>query len=172
MPINVANFFEADRRSAVAGEAIDQGMIIQMSHFDDVPGTRKAMRLGNGDVLFLVPGLYAVAYKVSNDPDQVASTTASTATGVRTVTIASSDAIVEVRPGAMIEYTADLLDDSLNPAEGGTTPIPGDALEIVGSKWCEIGTASAITAPLVGRVFRTFGTSVVVELLHTEGIVA
>ncbi len=167
MPINVANFFESDRRSAVAGEAIDQGMVIKMSNYGN--GVRKAMRLLNADAAELVPGVYAIAYKVSNDPDQVASTTASTATGVRTVDIVSNDAIVEVRAGAFVEYTADLLDDSLNPDQGGVTPLPGIALEIVGSKFCEIGTSSAITSPLVARVFRTFGTNVVVELLHTDG---
>jgi hypothetical protein len=64
-----------------------------------------------------------------------------------------------------VEYPADLLDATLDPARSGTTPKVGDKLEIVGSLPCKAGTASSITSPIVLRVTRVFGTSVVVELL-------
>jgi hypothetical protein len=82
------------------------------------------------------------------------------------VTIASGDQVVEVRSGAIIEYSADLLDDSLNPAAGGATPTVGDALSMKGSKWCSAGAGGALTPTSpVARVFKVFGTRVLVELL-------
>lgn len=163
MAFNIANFFEADRRSARAGETMSQGMIVKVSNFGS--GERKLMKVGNSDSALLVSGNYAVVCKFSTDPGQVNTSTAPSRLGSRITTISSGDHVVEVRRGAIMEYSADLLDASLDPARSGTTPAVGDALEIVGSLWCKVGTGSAITSPIIGRVFRVFGTQVLVELL-------
>lgn len=162
MPINVANFFEADRRSATAGETITLGMLVKVS--DNGDGTRKLMKLLDADSASVVLGAYGIAYKVSVDPAQVNTTTALARTGDRTITIVSGDAVVEVRRGAIVEYSADLLHSSLDPARGGTTPVAGAKLEIKGSQWCTTGTGGAITT-LAGRCFQARGTKVLVELV-------
>lgn len=164
MPINVANYFGSDRRSAKAGEAITLGMVVKIS--DDGTGFRKALKLLDADSAFLVGGLYGVAYKVSVDPNQVGSTsTAPASTGDRTISIASGDYMVEVSRFAVIEYSPDLLHASLDPARSGATPVAGQVLAIKSSQWCTAATASAITSPIVGRVFRVHATKVLIELV-------
>lgn len=164
MALHISNFFEAQRFSCTAASAMGMGAIIKIS--DDGTGNRKATLLANTDSALLLSGKYGVAYKVSTDPFQVNSSTAPTFLGDRVVTINSGDAIVEVRKGAIIEYSADLLDASLDPARSGTTPSVGDALAIVNALWCAVGTASSIASPVVGRVYDTHGTLVLVELVY------
>ena len=164
--LHIANYYEADRRSARAGEAMGLGNVIKI--VDDGVGGRKALKVALvGDI---TPGAFGVVYKVSADPLQVSSSTASTDAGKtlqdHIVSIASGDQVVEVRRGAILEYSADLLDASLDPAEGGTTPSVGQVLGVKNAKWCNTGAASALvpTTP-VAKVYRKFGTRVLVELL-------
>lgn len=164
--LHIANYFDAPRFSIKAGEAMELGMVITAS--DDGKGGRVAKKVTAANQL--VAGTMAVAFKVSADPQQVTASTVNADSradlGSRIVTIASGDGIVEVRKGAILEYTADLLDDSLNPAAGGTTPSVGDSLSVKGAKWCAAGAAGALapSAP-VAKVYRTFGTKVLVELI-------
>lgn len=161
--LHIANFFECDRLSAVAWETMTPGMIVKVS--DTGTGERKLLKLANADSAELVAGKYAIVTKEMVDAEEVTVSTASAATGVRTVSIASGDAVLELRRGVQVEYPADLLHSSLDPARAGTTPSVGDKLEIKDSLPCAVGTASAITSPIVLRVTRVFGTSVVVELV-------
>lgn len=166
MKLHIANYFDADRRSARAGEAIGLGEVIKIS--DDGVGGRRAMKVTQ--ISDLVPAVCGVAFKVSAEPLAVTSSTVDADSGAslgsRIVTIASGDQMVEVRRGAILEYTADLLDASLDPARGGTTPVVGASLHVKAAKWCAVGTASAIVpAAPVAKVFRTFGTKVLVELI-------
>ena len=166
MPINVANFYESPRYSAVAGEDATQGMVVKIEQ--DAAGERRLYKLLDADAAELVAGNYGVIYKVSEDPDQVESSTAPTPTRDRVPTILSGDAVVEVRRGAIIEYTADLLHSSLDPDRAGTTPAATDTLALKDSQWCTTGTGSAITSPVVGRVYKVYGTNVLVELVAID----
>jgi hypothetical protein len=164
--LHIANYFEADRRSVRAGEAMDLGSVITIT--DNGSGGRVAMKVTSAGQA--VSGIVGVAFKVSADPLQVTASTVNADSGAdlgsRIVTIASGDAIVEVRRGAILEYTADLLHDSLNPAEGGATPAVGTALSVKDGKWCTAATSSAITpTDAVAKVYRTFGTKVLIELV-------
>lgn len=161
--LHIANFFECDRLSAVAWEAMTPGMIVKVS--DTGTGERKLLKLGNSDAAELVAGKYAIVTKELLDADEVTVSTASAASGIRTVSIVSGDAVLELRRGVQVEYPADLLHSSLDPSRAGTTPVVGDKLEIVNSLPCKAGTASSITSPIVLRVTRVFGTTVVVELV-------
>jgi hypothetical protein len=164
MAVTIANWFDADRRSCRAGETMTIGNIVKMS--GDANGERFAMKLSNGDAAKLTHGDYAIIYKVSADAAYVEETTAPEGlTGSRLVTIASGDQVVEVRPGALIEYAAADLHDSLNPDEGGDTPAVGDHLSIVDSLPCKESESSAIDSPQVLKVYMVHGTSIIVELL-------
>jgi hypothetical protein len=167
MPIHVANFFDADRRSATAGEDMTMGMLVKVEDAGD--GTRRLMKLADGDTAEVVSGKWGVVYKVSTDSNQVDVTEFTTTQlerlGDRRVTVSSGDAVIEVRKGAIVGYTADLLHDSLNPAEGGTLPEAGDKLEIKGSQWCEASTGGAITT-LAGRCYGLIGSTVLIELVY------
>lgn len=166
MKLHIANYFDADRRSAKAGEDIGIGDVIKIE--DDGVGGRRAMKATV--IADLVPGTCGVAFKVSADPLQVTASTVNADSradlGSRIVTILSGDQMVEVRRGAILEYSADLLDASLDPARGGTTPSVGAQLNVKASKWCAVGTSGqVIPAAPIAKVFRTFGTKVLVELL-------
>lgn len=162
MKLHIANFYDATRHTAVAGEAIDLGAVIKIVNDG---GTRKAMTLADADSALLVAGNYGVAYKVNVDPNAVSESTAAAATGDRTSPIVSGDLIVQVDRGAILEYDVTLLHDSLNPAEGGALPAAGAALGIKGGLFCTAGTASAITNPVVGRVFDIIGSKVRIQLV-------
>lgn len=156
MAFNIANFWEADRRTARAGETMGQGNVVIVSDWGD--GQRKLLKLTTG--ASPVAGAYGVVYKVAAETYQVESSTAASFTGSRITTIASGDYVVEVRPRAILEYSADLLDASL------ATPQPvGTALGVLSGKWCTTATGSAVTSPVMGRVFRNFGTRTLIELL-------
>jgi hypothetical protein len=161
--LHIANFYECDRLSAVAGEVMTPGMIVKVS--DTGTGERKLLKLGNSDAAELVAGKYAIVTKELLDALEVTVTTASASSGIRTVSIASGDAVLELRRGVQVEYPADMLHASLDPARAGATPTVGTKLEIVGSLPCAAGTASAITSPIVLRVTKVHGTAVVVELV-------
>lgn len=165
MPINVANLLDADKRTAVAGEAITMGMVIKLS--DDGAGRRKALKLLDADAAVAAkPGTYGVAYKLSTDSNQVASSTAPAVLGDRTVSISSGDLIIELRRGSIVEYSADLLHSSLDPSRAGTTPQAGTDLNVKGSQWCALaGVAGSMSGTVIGRVFRVFGTKVLVEVV-------
>jgi hypothetical protein len=153
--LHVANFYDADRRSAVCHQTggMALGQVIKIT--DDGAGARKALLLGNGDAALLVAGNYGVAFKVSTDPNQVpVSTLDADRFGSRVITIASGDDIVELRRGSIIEYPASLLHSSLDPDRSGTLPEVDDKLEIVNALFCAAGTSSAITSPIIARVFR------------------
>jgi hypothetical protein len=166
MAFTIANYYDADRRSARATEDIAaQGMVVKVSNSG---GERMLTKLADADAALLVPGNYGVVYKVSTDALQVVESAASanaTVTGDRIVKIRSGDDVVEVRRGAICEYSADLLHASLDPARAGTTPVAGEALAIKGSQWCDAAEVGAIISPVVGRVFQVRGTSVLVEIL-------
>ena len=162
MKLHIANFYDAPRHTAVAGEAIALGAVIKIVNDG---GTRKAMTLGNADSALLVAGNNGVAFKVNAQDMAVSESTASAATGDRTGPIASGDLIVQVDRGAILEYDVALLHDSLNPNEGGALPAAGAALGVVGGKFCTTGTASAITSPVVGRVFDIIGSKVRIQLV-------
>jgi len=169
--LHVANFFEAPRYTAKADGAIAMGQVTKLI---GVSGNdRLLLALEDADAALLVEGNYGVAYKVSEDPDQVQTTTGFFGAPVpaptrdRVPAIVSGDLMVELRPGCLIEYTAGLLHDSLNPGAAGTTPSVGDALEIKDGLFAEVGTTGAITSPIIGRTYKVFGTNVIVELLGT-----
>lgn len=155
---SIANFWEADRRTARAGESMQQGAVVKVLDWGD--GQRKLMKLTTGDTPAV--GAYGVAYKVGTDPNQVESSTANTTLlGTRTVSIVSGDYVVEVRPRAILEYSTDLLHSSLS-----TIQAVGTALGILAGQWCTAATGSAVTAPVCGRIFRYFGASrVLIELV-------
>lgn len=152
----IPNFYEADRRTARAGESMAQGSVCKVSDWND--GQRKLLKVAGGDT---ITGA-SVAFKVSTDPNLVESSTANTTLlGQRTVSIVSGDYIVEVRGrGTFLEYSTDLLHSSL-----ATPPAVGTALGILAGQWCTAATGSAVTSPVVGRVFRYFGTRLIVELV-------
>lgn len=164
MPIHIANFYEADRRTAVAGENMTQGMVVKIDQ--SASGERRLYKLLNTDSAELVAANYAVVAKFSVDPDQVESTTAPSPTRDRTtVNVLSGDMVVEVRRGSIIEFSADLLHSSLDPARSGATPAATDTLAIKDSLFCKTDVASAITSPVVARVYKVYGTAVLVELV-------
>lgn len=160
--VNIANLAVADRRTASAGEAMSMGMVVKVS--DDGAGGRKLMKLLDADSAEVASGKFAVVYKVNTDAFRVDSSTVPTEWGSRLITIASGDLVVEVRKGAIIEYTLDELDASLTSA-GAPNCVAGEALEIKGSKWCKAGTGGAVTA-LAGRCYDILGNNVRVELVY------
>jgi hypothetical protein len=169
--LHVANYQEARRYTAIANATLQLGEIIKIVA-GATAGTRYAARsTAVGDVQKTT--LWGVVMKISSDAQQVASTTASAATGDRTVTIASGDAVVQVGAGAVIEYHQALLHDSLDPDRGGVTPLVGDSLGIATSgslcRWTTAASTSYTnvgTTIHVGRVFRTFGKKVLIQLVE------
>lgn len=164
MPLHIANLLEADRRTATAGETMDMGMVVKVQ--SDNAGGRYLMKLADGDSALAVSGNVGVVYKVGTDAFQVDSSTVPTEFGSRLVTIASGDLVVEVRKGAILEYSLDLLHSSLT-SSGVQNCIPGEKLEIKDSTFCKAGTSGAITSPIVGRCYGLRGTTtVLVELVY------
>jgi hypothetical protein len=160
--VNIANLATADRRTATAGEAMSMGMVVKVS--DDGAGGRKLMKLADADSAEVASGKFAVVYKVTADALRVDSSTVPNDWGSRLVTIASGDLVVEVRKGAIIEYTLDELDVSLTSG-GAPNCAAGEALQIKGSKFCKAGTSGAITT-LAGRCYDILGNNIRVELVY------
>jgi hypothetical protein len=165
MKLHIANFMDATRHTAVAGEDIALGAVIKIG--TNAAGERLALTVADADAALLVAGKYGVAFKVSVDQLQVTESLYGVPSewGSRVVAIKSGDAIVQAAPGAIIEYDPTLLHDSLNPAASGALPIVGEALAIKGGKFCKANVASAITSPVVGRVFDVLGGKVRIELV-------
>jgi|NOAtaT_7_FD_contig_51_2529103_length_2017_multi_5_in_0_out_0_2 uncharacterized protein with ACT and thioredoxin-like domain len=165
MKLHIANFYDAPRHTAVAGEDIALGAVIKISA--NAAGERKALTVGDSDSAELVDGKWGVAAKVSVDQLQVSESLFGVPTewGSRVVAIKSGDAIVQVAKGAIIEYDPSLLHTSLNPAASGALPVVGEALAIKGGKFCKANVSGAITSPVVGRVFDVLGGKVRIELV-------
>lgn len=159
--LHIANYEAADRWSAIAGEDMPLGCLVSMEPL--AGGGRKAMKVDAA--ADLVAGNYYIAFKVSTDAMAVSKSTAPAKLGDRTLSIANGDQIVLVAPGAIVEYDATLLDDSLNPAAAGTLPAVSAKLGVKASKFCATGAGGgAIVDPLVAEVFDVFGTKVQVLL--------
>lgn len=165
MLLHIANLMDSERFTAQAATAIPLGSVVYVSGM--TAGVRQATIVASA--ADLKNGLYGVAFAVSTDPEQVTESTVPASWGSRVVSIATGDYITMVMPGAIIEYDASLLDDTLNPAEGGTLPAVGDALELLSGKFCTVA-AAGIAAPIVGRVFDVFGNKVQIKLIDADTI--
>ena len=165
MKLHIANFYDAPRHTAFAGEDIDVGAVIKISA--GPAGERLAHQVTDADAAQLVAGKYGVAAKINTNPLAVSETLYGVPEewGSRVATIKSGDAIVQVAPGAILEFDPSLLHDSLNPAEGGTLPVVGAALAVKAGKFAAAGTGGAIASPVVARVFDVLGGKVRIELV-------
>jgi hypothetical protein len=169
--MHIANYQDAPRWSCVAAADMDLGEVVKITT-GAVTGQRYAARVtAAGDVQ--KPGLWGVVMKISADPFQVSTSNVNTDLGNRVVSVKSGDAVVQVAAGAIVEYDPSLFHSSLDPSNGGTTPTVGDSLGVnttgTTAKW---STAAATSLSGVGttinvaRVFRTFGTKVLVQLVE------
>lgn len=164
MLLHIANYFDASRRTAIAGEAIPLGSVIKLSAAPN--GDRRALVVADADSALLVPGNYGVALKISTLQLQVTeSNNVPAEFGTRLVAINSGDAIIEVARGAILEYDPSLLHNSLNPAQGGALPAVGAALAVKNGKFCAVGTSGAIASPVIARVHGLVGSKVRIELV-------
>lgn len=169
--LHIANYFEAPRLTVNAAVDLDLGEVIKVVT-GAVTGARYAQRVtAAADVQ--KAGQWGVAMKISADPFQVSSSTVSSALGDRIVTIASGDAIVQVGAGAIIEFHRSLFHDSLDPDRSGVLPVVGDSLGVAtSSSKARFSSAASSSLTNVGttihvaRVFRTFGTKVLVQLFE------
>jgi len=177
--IHVVNWKYADIGTAVAGANMaQQGMVCKVTAsganrvLTPISDTEDALiNTASGAQAW---GNYAVAMKVDTDAFEVDGDNADgltidrVLTGDRRVKISNNDLIMEVRRGAKIEYSADLLDASLDPARSGATPAVGDQLGIKGSLWSTFAAATPTgiqPAPAIARVHKVHGTNVVIELV-------
>jgi len=166
MAVTVLNYFEADRRTVVADEAMEVGDLVKIEIGADTDGSRHITLLGNADDALAVAGNVGVVFKVAGTEDSVQESSASAVTGDRTVSISAGDLVVILRRGAIIEYNADEVDASLDPDNAGALPSVGADLGILGSKWSTIAAAAAgIASPVVGRCFMVNGTKIAVEIV-------
>lgn len=159
--LQIANYFECDRTSAVAAAAMPLGTVVQVS--DDGAGQRFLAPLAATPVA----GAYGIVTKESVDPFEVTdSTVPQELAGSRIPVIASGDAVLELRRRVKVEYSADLLDASLDVSRGGATPKVGDKLAVKNGMWAAAGASGIVAGSAgIGEVFRVFGTNVMVELL-------
>lgn len=153
----IANFLEAPRYSARAGETLSLGMVCK--ELDWGNGEKKLLKLGTGDAAYLSGDKYVVVTKFSTDPGQVASSTAPSRLGSRLVTISSGDHVVACYPGSIMEYSTDLLDASL------TTFAVGDSLKVKDGKFAAANASGVVSDQVIAKVFRVFGTKVLIELI-------
>lgn len=160
--LHIANFFDAPRWTVRAGQNLVEGQVIRIVNQG---GERTAVLVADGDAAELTPGNYGVAYKVNVDPLGVTTSSAPAAFGDRTLQLDSGDYIVQVDRNGILEYDVSLLHDSLNPNQGGTLPVAGDDLGVKDGLFCSTGTGSAITSPVIGRVFDILGSKVRVILV-------
>lgn len=156
---SIANFYDAPRTSARAGETLTHGMVVKVLDWGN--GERKLMKAGTGDAAYMSGGKYAVVTKYSTDPNQVNSSTAPSRLGSRITTISSGDHVVEIGSGAIMEYSKDLLDASL---QSGAVNV-GDDLTVKDGLFCDSGTSGQVSGTVVGQVFRVFGERVLIKLL-------
>lgn len=162
MLLHIANFADADRRTAVAGEVLALGVVTIASE-NVATGARKLMRVTAAAQMKV--GVTGVALKVSADADAATASTVNTDTaantGSRIVTIAAGDLIIECRRGSIMHFDVSLLDASLDPARAGVLPNPGEALGVhpTNGLFCSLGTAGAFLVPVFGVCHETFGTT-------------
>lgn len=163
---HVVNFKYADMETATAGAAMNIGDIGLVT--EGASGAiREVNPIGDTDDALVLEGNVGVVIKFPADALEVATSTAAPSTGDRVPSIALGDLVVLVGKGAILEYDADELDNSLNPAQSGTTPTVGDDIGISSSKFSDIATAvsAGIAVPVIARVHRTFGTKVQIKLV-------
>lgn len=164
MAFNIANFFEAPRYSARAGETFTHGMVAKVLDWGN--GERKLMKVANTDGQYLSGGGdLVIITKYDTDVNQVQSSTAPSSLGSRLVTISSGDHVVGSGHGTIAEYSADLLHASLDPA-GATPPKVGDQVQVKDSMFCAVGVAGGL-GQTVGNVFRVFGSKVLINLTYS-----
>jgi hypothetical protein len=170
--IHVTNWKYADIGTAIAAaDMAQQGLVCKVT--DNGDGRRLMTVLLDTDDALVLEGNYAIAMKVGTDAEEVDGVHPDVANGVtaltvpaptrdREVTILAGDLIMEVRRGAKVEYSSDLLDAQLVAAP----PTVGLALGIQAGKWTTVAdAATGIASPVIGRVHKVFGTNVVIELL-------
>ncbi len=169
--IHVTNWKYADIGTGVAAAAMSQqGLVCKVT--DDGDGRRLLTVIGNAEDALAVPGNYAVALKVDTDANEIDfdnpdGLLVPDPTRDRSVAIREGDLVMECRAGTKLEYSADLLDAALDPGRGGTTPTVGQDLGVQAGFWTTIAdAATGIASPVIGRVHKVFGTSVVVELVY------
>jgi hypothetical protein len=158
---NIANFYDADRRSAKAGETLVNWQLVKVSDYGD--GQRKLMSLLDADAAQVTAGKFAVVAKFTAEPNLVQSSTVPARLGSRMVAIAAGDDVVEVKKGAIIEYAMSELDASLDTARAGTAPAVEDVLHAKSGLFCKVGTVGAL-AQTVGTVYKVFGTKVLIKV--------
>lgn len=160
MAITVLNWYDADRRTAVADEAMALGDVVKVVVAAS-DGQRHVTKLGDTDDALAVAGNVGVVFKVAGTDDSVQSSTASAKTGDRTVTIAANDLVVLLRGGAIIEYNISELDASLS------APTVGQTLGVSGSKFATVAaaTSAGIVSPVIGRVYAVNGTKCAIEIV-------
>lgn len=160
MAVTVLNFYDADRRTAVADETMALGDVVKIVVAAS-DGQRHCSKLGDTDDALALVGNVGVVFKVAGTQDQVQSSTAAAATGLRTVSIAANDLVVVLRGGAIIEYNIADLDASLS------APTVGQTLGVSGSKFATVAaaTSAGVTSPVIGRIFMVNGTKVAIEIV-------
>jgi hypothetical protein len=166
MKLHIANFYDAPRHTVFAGEDIAVGAVIKLEQGANA-GVRRARQVTDADAALLVKGNYGIAVKVSVNPLQVAKVEYGVPLewGSRVEAIRTGDYIIQAAPGSILEYDLSLLHSSLDPARAGTLPQVGHALAIKDGLLCRNNVASAITTPVIARVFDMIGGKVRVELV-------
>lgn len=165
MGIQITNWKYADVGTVVAATDMGQG---QLCKIDGLGLNRRATILTDTDDALVLSGNYCMVLKVGTSDEEADVSTVPARFGTRLVGIFAGDLVAEVRKGAKVRLTADLLDASLDPARSGTTPAVGAALGISGGRLSTIAaaTTSGIATPVVARVHKVFGTDVIVELVY------
>lgn len=163
MLVHVANWYEADRRSATAGAALPMGGVCVAT--GDANNNR-VLNVAASDADLAKTGQVSIVIKVSSDPLQVDKSTVPSEMGNRIVTIKSGDAVVECRAGSIIEYAPEALDASLDPARGGTAPVVGQKLGVKAGLPCSLAASGALIAAPILEVYNLVGGKVRVELLN------
>lgn len=159
MLIHIANWEDADRRSATADETLAQGNVCYVSGTAG-GGVRKLRKVTQASEL--VDGNVAIVVKVSDNALAVTSSTGvPTDVGSNLVTIVSGDAVIAARKGSILEYDVSLLHASITASNVS----PGEKLALLSGQWCKVGTGSSVSSPLAGVVYDTLNGKVRVELV-------
>jgi hypothetical protein len=170
--LHIANYQEAPRWSCVAAADMQLGEVIKITT-GTVVGQRYCTRVAvAADVQS--QGQWGIVTKVSADPFQVSTSSVPADLGNRIVSISTGDNVVQIAAGAIIEFDRSLFHSSLDPDRGGTLPTVGASLGVnIATGKALLSTAGATgltgvgTTINVARVFRTFGTKVLVQLVES-----
>lgn len=172
----IANYQESKRFSCLAAGVMTIGEVIKIQT-GAIVGARYATQVTTAaDVQ--KQGLWGVVMKISADPFQVSTSTAPVSLGIRTISIATGDAVVQIAASVdtILEYDVSLLHSSLDPANSGATPAVGASLGIATSGGFARFSAAASTSLTgvgtsinVARVFQTFGTRIQI-ILNESGV--